>query len=96
MYGSLIPYFATFWIVGSRAQNWASIVLCPTNSTQSFAIYKLTGRIVGWLAQHCTFIVLCPPNSTRSSATYKLTEGIQDWWAQYCDCLQTVILSNII
>jgi hypothetical protein len=34
---------------GSRAKNWASFVLCPTNSTKSSAIYKLTIRLVDYL-----------------------------------------------
>jgi hypothetical protein len=68
MYRSLIPYLATFLdrgLAGWRAQNWASIVLCPANSTQSCAIYKLTSGLAGWLAQHCTSIVLCPPNNIQ-------------------------------
>jgi hypothetical protein len=34
---------------GSRAENWASFVLCPTNSTESSVIYKLTIRLVDYL-----------------------------------------------
>ena len=48
MHGALIPYLASFWIMGSRAQNWASNVLFPTNSTDSSAIYKLTSRVADY------------------------------------------------
>jgi hypothetical protein len=81
---------------GGRAQNWASIVLCPTNSTQNSAIYKLTSGPAGWLAQHCTSIVLCPPNNARSSAIYKLTDGLQGWRGRDCHCLRMVIPINYL
>jgi hypothetical protein len=61
---------------GAQAQYWASIVLCPTNSTQNSTTYKLTSGPAGWLAQHFTSIVLCPPNRARSSVIYKLTDGL--------------------
>jgi hypothetical protein len=99
MYGSRIPYLATFLdhgFLGWRAKKWASIALCPTNSTQSSAIYKLTGGLAGWMAQHCNSIVLCPPNNTQSSAIYKLTDRLQGWRAQDCDCLWMVILINYL
>jgi hypothetical protein len=64
---------------GTGAQNWASIVSFPTNSTQNSMTYKLTSGPMGWLAQHFTSIILCPPNSTRSSMIYKLIDGIQGW-----------------
>jgi hypothetical protein len=40
------------------AENFSSIVLFPTNSTYTSAIYKLIGGLAGWLVQHCTFF--CP------------------------------------
>jgi hypothetical protein len=52
----------------------SSIVLCPTNNTQSSALYKLTGGLAGWLAKKMNSIVLFPANNTRSSAIYKLTD----------------------
>jgi hypothetical protein len=42
------------WRVGNRV----SIVSCPTNSTQTSVIYKLTGGPTGCLVEHCIFIVL--------------------------------------
>ena len=73
-----------------------SVVPCPTNCTESSAIYKLTSGLAGWLAQHCTSIVSCPPNSTRSSAIYNLTDELQGWRAQDCDCLRMVIPINYL
>jgi hypothetical protein len=71
---SIPRHFLDRGFSGWRAQNWASIVLCPTNSTQNSALYKLTSGPAGWMAQHCTPIVLCHPNNSRSSAIYKLTD----------------------
>jgi hypothetical protein len=99
MYGSRIPYLATFWIAGSRAGGLKIgplLFLFPTNSTQNSTIYKLTSGPAGWLAQHCTSIILCPPNNTRSSAIYKLTDRLQGWQAQDCDCLRMVIPINYL
>jgi hypothetical protein len=83
--------FSRWWV-----ENWAFIVLFPTNNTHNSAIYKLTSRPVGWLAQHCTYIVLCPPNNTRSFAIYKLTDGLQGWQVQDCHCLRMVIPLNYL
>jgi hypothetical protein len=47
-----------------KGKNISSIVLCPTNNTQSSALYKLTARLAGWLAKKIT----------RSSTIYKLTD----------------------
>ena len=44
---SILSHFLDRGFSGWRAQNWASIAPYPTNSTQSFAIYKLTGRLDG-------------------------------------------------
>jgi hypothetical protein len=99
MYGSRIPYLATFWIAGSRAGGLkiGPLLFCVLQiAPKSSAIYKLTGRLAGWLAQHCTYIVLCPPNNTRSSAIYKLTNRLQGWRAQDCDCLRMVIPINYL
>jgi hypothetical protein len=76
---------------GGRAENWVSIVLCPTNSTQNSTIYKLTSGPADWLTQHCTSIVLCPPNNAPSSAIYKLTHGVQGWRGGDCHCLRMVM-----
>ena len=99
MHKSLIPYLATFWIMGSRAGGlkigpllFRVLQITPNSS----AIYKLTCRLVGWLAQHCTSIVLCPPNNTRSSTIYKLIDELQGWWAQDCNCLRMVIHINYL
>jgi hypothetical protein len=100
MYRLCIPYLATFWIAGSQsgrwAENWASIVPCPTNSTLNSAIYKLTSGPAGWLTQHCTSIVLCPPNNVRSSVIYKLTYELQGWWGEDSHCLRMVIPINYL
>jgi hypothetical protein len=40
---SILSQFLDCGFSAWRAENWVSIVLCPTNSTQSSAIYKLTG-----------------------------------------------------
>jgi hypothetical protein len=42
----------------------SSTVLCPTNSTQSSALYKLTAELAGWLAK----------KMTRSSVIYKFAD----------------------
>jgi hypothetical protein len=49
MHEVVILYLASFWITGCRAENWDSVVMCPTNSTQSFAIYKLTIGLADYL-----------------------------------------------
>jgi hypothetical protein len=41
-----------------RAENRVSIVLCPTNNTQTSTVYKLTGGPTGCLAEYCICIVL--------------------------------------
>jgi hypothetical protein len=93
----MIPsHFLDRGFSGWRAQNWASIVSCPTNSTQNSTLYKLTGGPAGWLAQHCTPIVLCPPNNTQSSTIYILTDGLQGWRPQDCTCLRMVIPINYL
>ena len=46
---SILSHFLDRGFLGWRAQNWASIVPCPTNNTQSSAIYKLTIRLVDYL-----------------------------------------------
>ena len=79
MYGSRIPYLATFWIVGSRAGGlkigplWFYVLqIAPKSSV----IYKFIGGLATWLAQHCISIVLCPPNNTQSSTIYKLRQTL--------------------
>jgi hypothetical protein len=59
-----------------KGQSMSSIILCPTNNTQSSALYKLTGKLAGWLAKKCNSIVLFPANNTCSSAIYELTDEI--------------------
>ena len=93
---SILSHFLNCGFSARRAENWVSIVLCPTNSTQSSTIYKLTGRLAGWLAQHCTSIVLCPPSSSWNSTIYKLTDRLHDWRAQYFHCLWMVIPINYL
>jgi hypothetical protein len=41
--------YLNFWIAGSQAENWFFVVLCPTNSTESFVIYKLTNSLADYL-----------------------------------------------
>jgi hypothetical protein len=47
-----------------KGQIISSIVSCPTNITQSSALYKLTTGLAVWLAK----------KMTQSSAIYKLTD----------------------
>jgi hypothetical protein len=42
---SILRHFLDRGFSGWRAENWASIVLCPTNSTQTSAIYKFIGGL---------------------------------------------------
>jgi hypothetical protein len=71
-------HFLDRGFLGWRTQNWAYIVRCVGNYTQSCAIYKLRSGFAGWLAQHYTSIGLCPPNNNWSFAIYKLTDELHD------------------
>jgi hypothetical protein len=93
---SIVRNFLDRGFSGWRAQNWASIVPCPSDSTRNSTIYRLTSGLAGCLDQHCTSIVLCPPKNTRSSAIYKLPDELQGWRTQECDCLWMVIPINNI
>ena len=42
---SILMQFLDRGFSGWQAQNWASDVLCPTNSTDSSAIYKMRHRV---------------------------------------------------
>ena len=42
---SILSHFLDRGFSGWQAQNWASIVLCPTNSTQTSVIYKLISKL---------------------------------------------------
>ena len=66
---SILSHFFNHEFPGWKAQNCASIVLCPTNNTQSSAIYKLTAG----LSHHALFRVT--HFSLKSSETYNLTFG---------------------
>ena len=46
---SILSHFLDRGFLGWRAQNWASVVSCPTNSTESSAIYKLTSGLADYL-----------------------------------------------
>jgi hypothetical protein len=60
---SILSHFLDRGFPGWRAQNCASIVLCPPNNTRSSAIYKLTGRLPGWRAQDCAYMIIIKFNS---------------------------------
>jgi hypothetical protein len=52
MHGALIPYLASFWMAGSRdggLKIGPLVVPCPTNSTESSVIYKLTSGLVNYI-----------------------------------------------
>ena len=65
--------FTRFQQVLPLSLKWPSIVLCPTSSTQSSAIYKLTGGLARWSSQYCNSTFLWPSNNIQSSSIYKLT-----------------------
>jgi len=93
---SIPSHFLDRGFSSGQAQNWASVVLWPTNSTHNSTIYKLTSKPMGWLAQPYTSIPLCPPNNAPSSAIYKLTDILQGWRGQDCHCLRMVIPINYL
>jgi hypothetical protein len=55
---SILRHFFYRGFAAWRAEKILNIVLCPTNSTQISAIYKLTARPTGCLAEHCICTVL--------------------------------------
>jgi hypothetical protein len=55
---SIISQFLDHRFAAWRAENKVSIVLFPTNSTQTSAIYKLIEGTMGCLVEHFSFIVL--------------------------------------
>ena len=45
---SILGHFLDRGFLGWQAQNWVSVVPCPTNSTQSSTIYKLTSGLADY------------------------------------------------
>jgi hypothetical protein len=60
---------------GWRTLNWASVVLYPTNSTESSVIYKLTIRLVDYL----NFKGSCP-KKLAFSIYFSLRTSYIRWW----------------
>jgi len=64
---SILGHFLDHGFTTWQAENRVSIVLCPTNTTQTSVIYKLTEGLAGCSTEHYIFIV---PYQSRTNSIF--------------------------
>jgi hypothetical protein len=64
---------------GGWAQNWASIVPCPTNSTQNSAIYKLTSGLADSTLHFYCFVSSKQRSQFRNIEIDTWNAGLAGW-----------------